>query len=96
MYSLFTLRLRSQIHVSQMLMLINQLFFHSTAEANRRREYDAAVKIQSWYRALRARAYLRYLVECSNIIQKRFRGHQSRREFRVYLKVIIAVSVSSI
>jgi len=29
------------------------------AEANRVKEYDAAVKIQSWYRGLRTRHYLK-------------------------------------
>ncbi|XP_067942283.1 spermatogenesis-associated protein 17-like [Watersipora subatra] len=58
----------------------------NSAQANRTREYQAAVKIQSWYRALRARAYLRYIIDCSNVIQKRYRGFQGRKEFRVFLK----------
>ncbi|KAF6022748.1 SPATA17 [Bugula neritina] len=60
--------------------------FIISAEVNRVQEYEAAVKIQSWYRALRARAYLRYIIDCSSIIQKRFRGFQGRKQFRVYLK----------
>ncbi|XP_010139484.1 PREDICTED: spermatogenesis-associated protein 17, partial [Buceros rhinoceros silvestris] len=45
-------------------------------------DYKAAVKIQSWFRGCRVRAYLRYLTKMVVCIQKWWRGYQSRRYFR--------------
>ncbi|XP_011403289.1 PREDICTED: spermatogenesis-associated protein 17-like [Amphimedon queenslandica] len=56
------------------------------AEDWREKEYNAAIKIQSWFRGCRVRAYLRYLNECAVIIQKTYRGHYGRRQYREYLK----------
>ncbi|NXP05323.1 SPT17 protein, partial [Thinocorus orbignyianus] len=45
-------------------------------------KYKAAVKIQSWFRGCRVRAYLRYLNKMVIVIQKWWRGYLSRRSFR--------------
>lgn len=34
------------------------------AEENRRKEHEAAIRIQSWFRACKVRAYLRYNLLC--------------------------------
>jgi hypothetical protein len=56
------------------------------AENNREIEFNAAVCIQSWYRAVRVRAYLKYLSHCAIVIQKRWRGCMDRSRFRSQLK----------
>ena len=58
-----------------------------TASDNVEREYCAAMKIQSWFRGERVRAYLRYLHECATLIQKCYRGHLGRKLYRRRLKV---------
>jgi len=61
--------------------------FHLTqsADRERKREYDAAVKIQSWIRGLQTRHYLRHLHASSVVIQKHWRGFMARSYFRVYV-----------
>ncbi|XP_068009590.1 spermatogenesis-associated protein 17 isoform X2 [Melanerpes formicivorus] len=54
---------------------------HRAEDEGRRREYKAAVKIQSWFRGCRVRAYLRYLTKMVISIQRWWRGYQSRRYF---------------
>ncbi|XP_010560458.1 PREDICTED: spermatogenesis-associated protein 17 [Haliaeetus leucocephalus] len=54
----------------------------SSADEDRKIEYKAAVKIQSWFRGCRVRAYLRYLNKMVIFIQKWWRGYRSRRYFR--------------
>ncbi|NXN98531.1 SPT17 protein, partial [Rhinopomastus cyanomelas] len=49
-------------------------------------ENKAAVRIQSWFRGCRVRAYLRYLNKMAILIQKWWRGYQSRRYFRKMVK----------
>ncbi|CAL1526888.1 unnamed protein product [Lymnaea stagnalis] len=56
------------------------------AEYSRQIEFAAAVKIQSWFRAVRVRAYLKYLNKCATRIQKVWRGYLGRRFCRVLLK----------
>ncbi|KAM9608811.1 spermatogenesis-associated protein 17 [Morphnus guianensis] len=51
-------------------------------DEDRKIEYKAAVKIQSWFRGCRVRAYLRYLNKMVIFIQKWWRGYRSRRYFR--------------
>ncbi|GAB0187414.1 spermatogenesis-associated protein 17 [Grus japonensis] len=51
-------------------------------DEDRKIEYKAAVKIQSWFRGCRVRAYLRYLTKMVIFIQKWWRGYRSRRYFR--------------
>nr|XP_009931165.1 PREDICTED: spermatogenesis-associated protein 17 [Opisthocomus hoazin] len=53
-----------------------------SADEDRKIEYKAAVKIQSWFRGCRVRAYLRYLNRMVVFIQKWWRGYRSRRYFR--------------
>ncbi|NXP50619.1 SPT17 protein, partial [Heliornis fulica] len=53
-----------------------------SVDENRKREYKAAIKIQSWFRGCRVRAYLRYLNKMVILIQKWWRGYRSRRYFR--------------
>lgn len=56
------------------------------AEAQREKEFMAAVTIQSWFRALRVREYIKYLNFCATVIQKRWRGFLGRRFFRILVK----------
>ncbi|XP_026551535.1 spermatogenesis-associated protein 17 [Pseudonaja textilis] len=48
----------------------------------RKTEYYAAVKIQSWFRGCKVRAYIRYLNKMMVFIQKWWRGYQGRKKFR--------------
>ncbi|KAM6459614.1 spermatogenesis-associated protein 17 isoform 2-T2 [Liasis olivaceus] len=48
----------------------------------RKTEYCAAVKIQSWFRGCKVRAYIRYLNKMMVFIQKWWRGYQGRKMFR--------------
>ncbi|XP_063039765.1 spermatogenesis-associated protein 17 [Engraulis encrasicolus] len=52
------------------------------AEENRKRENAAAVKIQSWIRGCRVRAYVRYLSRYAVIIQKIWRGYAAKGVLR--------------
>lgn len=52
------------------------------ADQYREIEYNAAVKIQSWYRLLRVKAYMKHVTNAAVIIQKTFRGHLGRKSFR--------------
>lgn len=45
-------------------------------------EIDAAVLIQSWFRAERVRAYIRFLHRCAVLIQRFYRGHVDRGIYR--------------
>ncbi|KAK4475372.1 hypothetical protein MN116_002434 [Schistosoma mekongi] len=45
-------------------------------------EYNAAVKIQAWFRGIRIRCYLKLLEKCTIIIQKTWRGYQGRKRYR--------------
>uniref|UniRef100_A0A8B9CFI1 Spermatosis associated 17 n=1 Tax=Anser brachyrhynchus TaxID=132585 RepID=A0A8B9CFI1_9AVES len=56
-------------------------------DEDRKIKYKAAVKIQSWFRGCRVRAYLRHLNKMVICIQKRWRGYQSRRYFRKIVKI---------
>lgn len=53
------------------------------------KEYNAAVKIQSWFRGCRVRAYLEHLRVAAIVIQRNYRGHVGRAEYRRKLKVIL-------
>ncbi|XP_052529030.1 spermatogenesis-associated protein 17 isoform X1 [Tympanuchus pallidicinctus] len=57
-----------------------------SVDEDRKTVYKAAVKIQSWFRGCRVRAYLRYLTKMAISIQKWWRGYQSRRYFRKMIK----------
>ncbi|KAH9515105.1 spermatogenesis-associated protein 17 [Bulinus truncatus] len=56
------------------------------AERCRQKEYTAAVKIQSWFRGTRVRAYLKHLNKCATTIQKHWRGFLSRKLCRGLIK----------
>ncbi|XP_050172490.1 spermatogenesis-associated protein 17 isoform X1 [Myiozetetes cayanensis] len=51
-------------------------------DEDRKIKYRAAVKIQSWFRGCRVRAYLRHLNEMVILIQKWWRGYRCRKHFR--------------
>ncbi|XP_069707118.1 spermatogenesis-associated protein 17 isoform X2 [Phaenicophaeus curvirostris] len=57
-----------------------------SVDEDRKSKYKAAVRIQSWFRGCRVRAYLRYLNEMAICIQKWWRGYQSRRYFQKMLE----------
>ncbi|KGL87436.1 Spermatogenesis-associated protein 17, partial [Charadrius vociferus] len=57
-------------------------YIFRSVDEDRKIEYKAAIKIQSWFRGCRVRAYLRYLNTMVIIIQKWWRGYRSRRYFR--------------
>lgn len=59
------------------------------ADQYRELEYNAAVKIQSWYRGLRARAYINHINESAIFIQRCFRGYQGRKKFRNVLEMSV-------
>nr|XP_039252289.1 spermatogenesis-associated protein 17-like [Styela clava] len=64
---------------------------HEDAEANRIFEYNNAVVIQSWYRGLRVRHYLRHLQNCSIVIQRNWRGFMGRRFYRILVRNLVMV-----
>ncbi|CAB3976877.1 spermatogenesis-associated 17-like [Paramuricea clavata] len=51
-------------------------------ERNRKTEYDSAVRIQSWFRGIKVRAFLKFLHHCATVIQRRYRGHLDRIWYR--------------
>nr|XP_003216032.2 PREDICTED: spermatogenesis-associated protein 17 [Anolis carolinensis] len=59
-------------------------YFHRNryVDQYRKSEYNAAVKIQSWLRGCKVRAYIRYLNKMMVFIQKWWRGYQARKIFR--------------
>uniref|UniRef100_A0A8C9YCX5 Spermatogenesis associated 17 n=1 Tax=Sander lucioperca TaxID=283035 RepID=A0A8C9YCX5_SANLU len=59
---------------------------NSQAEENRQREYQAANRIQSWFRASKVRAYLSHLHKKAIIIQRIWRGFTARARFRQMVK----------
>lgn len=60
--------------------------FSQNAEKFRELEFNAALKIQSWYRGCRLRAYLRRLHACALIIQRNYRGFLGRKKYGRQLK----------
>lgn len=60
------------------------------ADVERKIEYFAAVKIQSWYRGNQLRKYLTFLHKSATTIQSTFRGYVARKRF--YAIVIKGVS----
>ncbi|XP_047561721.1 spermatogenesis-associated protein 17 isoform X3 [Lutra lutra] len=59
---------------------------NSVVDVFRKKEYDAAVKIQSWFRGCQVRAYIRYLHRVATVIQKWWRGYSGREEYRLLVK----------
>nr|XP_046239458.1 spermatogenesis-associated protein 17 [Scatophagus argus] len=56
------------------------------AEESRQKENQAAIRIQSWFRACKVRAYLSHLHKKAIIIQKIWRGFTARARFRQMVK----------
>ncbi|XP_054476434.1 spermatogenesis-associated protein 17 [Anoplopoma fimbria] len=56
------------------------------AEENRQRDNQAAIRIQSWFRACKVQAYLSHLHKKAIIIQKIWRGFTARARFRQMVK----------
>ncbi|CAH1263256.1 SPATA17 [Branchiostoma lanceolatum] len=56
------------------------------AEENRLKEYEAALKIQSWFRAVRVRSYIKFLHKCAVTVQRHWRGFLGRGAFRTLVK----------
>ncbi|XP_047696749.1 spermatogenesis-associated protein 17 [Prionailurus viverrinus] len=68
--------------------LVQQYYFRNSAvDVFRKKEYDAAVKIQSWFRGCRIRAYLRYLHRAATVIQKCWRGYLGRQHYQLIVKL---------
>ncbi|KAK2854225.1 hypothetical protein Q5P01_006886 [Channa striata] len=76
------LRLKRELEECQ-----KEYFYRSSqAEQHRRREHEAAIRIQSWFRACKVRAYLSHLHKNAVIIQKIWRGFIARACFRQTVK----------
>lgn len=45
-------------------------------------EYNAAVKIQAWYRRIRVKAYLKHLNAAAALVQRYYRGWKGRQRYR--------------
>ncbi|XP_037553447.1 spermatogenesis-associated protein 17 [Nematolebias whitei] len=61
-------------------------FRNREAEENRQRETRAVIRIQSWFRACKVRAYLSHLHKKAVIIQKLWRGFTARAHIRQMVK----------
>ncbi|EFB16758.1 hypothetical protein PANDA_016391, partial [Ailuropoda melanoleuca] len=61
-------------------------FLFSVVDLFRKKEYDAAVKIQSWFRGCQVRAYIRNLHRITTVIQKWWRSYLGRQEYRLIVK----------
>lgn len=59
---------------------------NSLAEESRQKETLAAIKIQSWFRACKVRAYISHLHKKAIIIQKIWRAFRARSTFRQMVK----------
>ncbi|KAM6217397.1 spermatogenesis-associated protein 17 [Rhynchocyon petersi] len=70
-------RLRSRLDV------VRNLYYYK----NRKKETDAAIKIQSWFRGCEVRAYIRYLNRIVTTIQKCWRSYLSRQHYHLMVKV---------
>ncbi|KAI4578113.1 hypothetical protein MJG53_010968 [Ovis ammon polii x Ovis aries] len=60
---------------------------NSVVDVFRKKENDAAVKIQSWFRGCQVRAYIRYLHRVATIIQKQWRGYLGRQQYQAIVKL---------
>nr|XP_020040300.1 spermatogenesis-associated protein 17 [Castor canadensis] len=62
--------------------LANQYYFrNSAADAFRKKENDAAITIQSWFRGCKVRAYIRYLHRVITNVQKWWRSYVGRKHY---------------
>ncbi|XP_040841247.1 spermatogenesis-associated protein 17 [Ochotona curzoniae] len=68
--------------------LRNQYYFRNcVVDEFRKKEHDAAVKIQSWFRGCQIRAYIRHLNKIAVILQKCWRGFLDRKKYQLVVKV---------
>ncbi|XP_054432566.1 spermatogenesis-associated protein 17 [Pteronotus mesoamericanus] len=68
--------------------LAQQYYFRNSAvDIFRKKENDAAVKIQSWFRGCQVRSYIRYLHRIANIIQKWWRGYLGRQHYQLIVEL---------
>ncbi|XP_072615647.1 spermatogenesis-associated protein 17 isoform X1 [Vulpes vulpes] len=68
--------------------LAQQYYFrNSVVDLFRKKEYDAAVKIQSWFRGCQVRAYIRHLHRVATTIQKWWRSYLGRQQYQVVVKL---------
>ncbi|KAM5300781.1 spermatogenesis-associated protein 17 [Glossophaga mutica] len=68
--------------------LVHQYYFrNSVVDAFRKKENDAAVKIQSWFRGCQVRAYIRYLHRIATIVQKWWRGYLGRQQCQLIVEI---------
>ncbi|XP_004439718.2 PREDICTED: spermatogenesis-associated protein 17 [Ceratotherium simum simum] len=69
-------------------ILEHQYYFrNSVVDVFRKKENDAAVKIQSWFRGCQVRAYIRYLHRVAIIIQKWWRSYLGRQHYQLIVKL---------
>ncbi|XP_006748891.2 spermatogenesis-associated protein 17-like [Leptonychotes weddellii] len=61
-------------------------FRNSVVDIFRKKENDAAVKIQSWFRGCQVRAYIRNLHRVTTIIQKWWRSYSGRQKYQLIVK----------
>ncbi|KAF6274791.1 spermatogenesis associated 17 [Rhinolophus ferrumequinum] len=62
-------------------------FRNSVVDVFRKKEHDAAVKIQSWFRGCQIRSYIRYLQRIVVVIQKWWRGYLARKHYQLIVKL---------
>ncbi|TPP64649.1 hypothetical protein FGIG_11479 [Fasciola gigantica] len=62
---------------------------YKKSDTLRNEEYEAAVKIQAWFRGIRTRCYLKILHANTILIQKNWRGFLGRREYRKVLAAAV-------
>ncbi|XP_006203715.3 spermatogenesis-associated protein 17 isoform X1 [Vicugna pacos] len=60
---------------------------NSVVDVFRKKENDAAIKIQSWFRGCQVRAYIRHLHTVATTIQKWWRGYLGRRRYQLIVKL---------
>ncbi|XP_070257155.1 spermatogenesis-associated protein 17 isoform X1 [Myotis yumanensis] len=69
-------------------LLGHQYYFrNSVVDAFRKKEYEAAVKIQSWFRGCQVRTYIRYLHRVATVIQKWWRSYLGRKCYQHKIKL---------
>lgn len=75
----------------QLSNVIDEIYdYHRYADERRAIELRAVIRIQSWYRGIRLRYYLKYLNNAAIVIQKSWRGYVSRVHYRVHLQERVA------
>ncbi|XP_034523086.1 spermatogenesis-associated protein 17 isoform X2 [Ailuropoda melanoleuca] len=76
----------ARLQARSMFVAQQYYFRNSVVDLFRKKEYDAAVKIQSWFRGCQVRAYIRNLHRITTVIQKWWRSYLGRQEYRLIVK----------